>query len=500
MGQGELFSLDGGYCTVLYTKPSARSKGSRDTTYETMDGPDQDPNNPFADVNLEEGDFGDLEGDMGGDEVFTDQDTLLSGKVNVNAASSSNGGDGGTSGGAKPGGMCSCFTVQYYQPYFDVDTAVVRARMMRSLTAIQPANRDFLSITQNNADLYGPFWIITTLVFVIGATSNFSSYLGFVQSADNPRWYYDFTLMTGAAGLCYGFGFGVPAGMWAMAKYFNLPLSLIQAVCLYGYSHSVYVMVAILCMVPSDLVGWFSIGLAAFLSCTFVGLNLRESSTVSLSPVVVFVLIVVSAVILARVVVESPEINMNQHHTSLLTLYVCNAPTPFSCSLPFTEEHFKNAGVSKSASSTLLGSVALVQVAFCIILKLYFFRSIGNVTAFDPAGNITLWLRKGPPPPPSTFNGKILENTKTFKFKLQTRIFFSNSSHYSTTEDTTHSFPGLQRILNQPLLHLQMLLPGHMQQTLCRCHNLLLSRLYTLNAGQCATFLIAFGRARRLPR
>jgi hypothetical protein len=294
-----------------------------------MDGPDQDPNNPFADVNLEEGDFGDLEGDMGGDDdVFTDQDTLLSGKVNVNAASSSNGGDGGTSGGAKPGGMCSCFTVQYYQPYFDVDTAVVRARMMRSLTAIQPANRDFLSITQNNADLYGPFWIITTLVFVIGATSNFSSYLGFVQSADNPRWYYDFTLMTGAAGLCYGFGFGVPAGMWAMAKYFNLPLSLIQAVCLYGYSHSVYVLVAILCMVPSDLVGWFSIGLAAFLSCTFVGLNLQE--------------------------------------------------------------HFKNAGISKSASSTLLGSVALVQVAFCIILKLYFFRSIGNVTAFDPAGNSTL--------------------------------------------------------------------------------------------------------------
>eukprot|EP00946_MAST-07B_sp_MAST-7B-sp1_P001163 g1163.t1 len=224
----------------------------------------QDPNNPFADVSLEEGDFGDLTGDMGEENDFTDQDSLLTGDAAAKATASS---PSLSSGGAKAGGMCSCFTVQYYQPYFDVDTAGVQTRVVRSLMAFQPGKRDFLSITQDNADIYGPFWIITTLVFVIGATSNFSSYLGFVASEANPRWYYDFTLMTGAAGLCYGFGFGVPVGMW--------------------------------------------------------------------------------------------------------------------------EEHFGNAGVSKSASSTLLGSTALVQIAFCLILKLYFFRSIGNIAASDPVGNST---------------------------------------------------------------------------------------------------------------
>ena len=167
----------------------------------------QDPNNPFADVSLEEGDFGDLTGDMGEENDFTDQDSLLTGDAAAKATASS---PSLSSGGAKAGGMCSCFTVQYYQPYFDVDTAGVQTRVVRSLMAFQPGKRDFLSITQDNADIYGPFWIITTLVFVIGATSNFSSYLGFVASEANPRWYYDFTLMTGAAGLCYGFGFGVP--------------------------------------------------------------------------------------------------------------------------------------------------------------------------------------------------------------------------------------------------------------------------------------------------
>ena len=240
----------------------------------------QDPKNPFADVSLEEGDFGDLEGDMSlnDDNDFTDKDTLLSGEENGNAARSSGGNMApqGNESSSRPKGLCSCFTVQYYQPYFDVDTSTVRKRVLRSLTAMQPSSRDFLTITQNNADLYGPFWIITTLVFVIGATSNFSSYLGFVKSAANPRWYYDFTLMTGAAGLCYGFGFGVPVGMWGMAKYLNIPLSLIQAVCLYGYSHSVYIIVAVLCMIPSNLIGWLAISVAAFLSCTFVGLNLRK--------------------------------------------------------------------------------------------------------------------------------------------------------------------------------------------------------------------------------
>ena len=82
--------------------------------------------------------------------------------------------------------------------------------------------------------------------------------------------------MTGAAGFCYGFGAGVPFGMWGAAKYFKLPLSLIQALCLYGYSHSVHIVVAVLCMVPSNLVGWVAISAAAVVSCAFVGLNLRE--------------------------------------------------------------------------------------------------------------------------------------------------------------------------------------------------------------------------------
>ena len=72
--------------------------------------------NPFAEVELEGGTMGD-----NGD--FAEDDSLL--ENNNNKANET--------GVQKPAGMCSCFSIAFYQPYFNVDTDDVKQRLVRSL-------------------------------------------------------------------------------------------------------------------------------------------------------------------------------------------------------------------------------------------------------------------------------------------------------------------------------------------------------------------------------
>ncbi len=60
------------------------------------------------------------------------------------------------------------------QIYFDVTTDEVRDRIINSLI---PFNPKFHDISHNNPDLYGPFWIYTTLIFIIAAAGSLTKYL-----------------------------------------------------------------------------------------------------------------------------------------------------------------------------------------------------------------------------------------------------------------------------------------------------------------------------------
>lgn len=214
--------------------------------------------NPFAGVEMEGGAYG------GDDNTFEEDDALLE----EGATGTKNSGKEAE----RPTGLCGCLTVQYYQPYFDVDTEDVKERLVRSLQGYK--FHDFVSFTDMKPDLYGPFWLCTTLIFTIGATANFASYLSFTPTVDKPRWNYDFTLLTGAAAVIYGFSAGIPLVLWFSCRYLKIPLSLAQSVCVYGYAHSIYILAALMCMIPSNLVGWLAILLAFGTAGAFLGNNL----------------------------------------------------------------------------------------------------------------------------------------------------------------------------------------------------------------------------------
>jgi hypothetical protein len=69
----------------------------------------------------------------------------------------------------------ACCSMQTYQQYFDIDTVDIVTRIKGSVTTFYQPDRFRTSILGSQRsdelkgpDLYGPFWIIMTLVFLLG--------------------------------------------------------------------------------------------------------------------------------------------------------------------------------------------------------------------------------------------------------------------------------------------------------------------------------------------
>ncbi|RAL39423.1 hypothetical protein DM860_002956 [Cuscuta australis] len=167
-------------------------------------------------------------------------------------------------------GWLSAFTVAAYKPYFDVDTSDVLERIKDSLI---PFGGAFTEKTSSSPDLYGPFWICTTLIFVAAAIGTFVTYLA--HKIQNKEWDYDINLVTWSACVFYGYVLIVPLCLYVVLKYLSAPASLVQLFCLYGYSLFVFIPTLCLSVVPIEIFRWVVVGVAGFMSATFVALNLR---------------------------------------------------------------------------------------------------------------------------------------------------------------------------------------------------------------------------------
>lgn len=67
------------------------------------------------------------------------------------------------------------------RPYFDVDTSDVAWRCGNTL--LGPLRSNFLDTTHDQPDLYGPFWIATTLIFVTAVAGNYADYWAYASKA-----------------------------------------------------------------------------------------------------------------------------------------------------------------------------------------------------------------------------------------------------------------------------------------------------------------------------
>lgn len=199
--------------------------------------------------------------------------------------------------------IVSIFSLKFYASYFDVDTVDVLRRSLLALNPFTP-RQVFLFHTDDNvdpapADLYGPFWITSSVIFFLFFAS---SVTGLVISSfvDHTSYEYRFDLLTGAASMLYSYTFVWPPILWAVTRYQGLlteqpNATFISFISLYGYSNIVWIPVAILAVMPLDgllptfteVYRWCVVFLGYAFSSVFLGRNLktlfipRESANVA---------------------------------------------------------------------------------------------------------------------------------------------------------------------------------------------------------------------------
>ncbi|KAA8611628.1 Protein YIP [Pyrenophora tritici-repentis] len=123
-----------------------------------------------------------------------------------------------TSGGGNGGGGSSrkhyLWSLNFYAQAFDVDTNEV----LRRCTSTLYPRANFLDVLEGNPDLYGPVWIATTVIVILFLTGTINQYLA---RKGEEHFAYDFKLLSGAAGLVYGYTAFVPVGLWGVLKWYG---------------------------------------------------------------------------------------------------------------------------------------------------------------------------------------------------------------------------------------------------------------------------------------
>ena len=158
-----------------------------------------------------------------------------------------------------------CF-LNYFRQYFRITTKEVEQRIISSF---KPYNSKFYEEASNNPDLYGPFWIYTTLIFVIASGGSLSKYF----NGDNSKNYFQ-SFVRGAGSLIYIFGFGFPFLIWGYMKFIGEVISYFYILCIYGYSFSPFIPIIILCSCGINVIQWILLCYAIGNSTLFIITNL----------------------------------------------------------------------------------------------------------------------------------------------------------------------------------------------------------------------------------
>ena len=155
----------------------------------------------------------------------------------------------------------------FIRPYYKVTFNDIKLRIKRSFN---PLKNDFMEIADKTPDLYGPFWIYTTLIYVLAAGGALSYY--FTNSDNN----YFQMFVPVASSILYSFGFGFPFALWLCMKIFKVEMKYVSLICLYGYSLCCLIPVLILCSTGFGWIQWLFLIYGIGNSTAFVLINLWD--------------------------------------------------------------------------------------------------------------------------------------------------------------------------------------------------------------------------------
>lgn len=162
----------------------------------------------------------------------------------------------------------SFFSLNFYRQFYDVTTPLILKRLMKGFI---PVGRRFFS-EEEKPDMYGPFWICTTLIFLMAVGGNFADYL---NTDDDTEWKYNFHLVSWAAWMFYSAISIIPLAVW-FAINRTFPKLLVEVISLYGYSFVSYLPACFLCLFPSKPLRMIAMLAATAISTTFTLYNLCQ--------------------------------------------------------------------------------------------------------------------------------------------------------------------------------------------------------------------------------
>ncbi|XP_039944671.1 protein YIPF2 [Hirundo rustica] len=150
------------------------------------------------------------------------------------------------------------WTFEYYQTFFDVDTRQVLERIKASVLPV-PGKNFVRHRLRNNPDLYGPFWICTTLALALAVSGDLSQ-LGAARGNPEHRYRPRFHHVPVAVTLVFSYAGLVPLGLWGGLRWARGgsggSFSLLQTLSAYGYSLATLVPAAVLWALPVPWLRW----------------------------------------------------------------------------------------------------------------------------------------------------------------------------------------------------------------------------------------------------
>jgi protein YIPF1/2 len=175
-------------------------------------------------------------------------------------------------GGARRRTTSWIFSLVFWQQYFDVDTEDVVDRIKNAIGS--PLSGTFGSVIGENPDLWGPFWVCATLIFLNALGSKYVNYL--MHDDATGDFNFDVNRISYGVVMFYGYTFCVPLGLWCVLRCFGgVNTGLAALLCVYGYSLMVYIPMGVACLVPMETVRWAAFLPSMVISSTFLFFNVR---------------------------------------------------------------------------------------------------------------------------------------------------------------------------------------------------------------------------------
>ena len=173
---------------------------------------------------------------------------------------------------------------------FNVDTVDIYIRIKAAITKFYQPNYFRVEIIgeeghpeasteepRKGPDLYGPFWISMTAMFVLGITANINDYYRHSQNEHaDEEFEYDLTHLLRALYICFSYTFGVSTFFWLVCSCMGMTnISWITWVCHYGYSLTpILIGTCLAWCLPYSLYHWLVLSVAVAISGLFIVRNL----------------------------------------------------------------------------------------------------------------------------------------------------------------------------------------------------------------------------------